>query len=305
MNKLKAFFYVYYRSLTSIPYYKEILSTPTAFSIKYLGVLAVLASLLSTLIFTIVGVPRITKFFDSALSSANELYPQELVITTKDNEWSINQPEPLVIPFPELDTKVFGIPEAEMGETTESFNERAQIPENLIIFDHEGTIDDLDTQSALILVNSKNVVVKQTNKIESYPIENLGEAEITRADFDEAIAGMRNFSRYIPYLLGVMLFLGSLFYYFLFRLFYLLFVAVVLALVGLVVGPKLKFVEMFRVGLHTMTLPVTVEILLNLIGQNIRIAGWFILLNVIYGVVVLVNLAKSQEAPVQQQEPKV
>ena len=99
MKRAKAFPYVFFHSLTSIAYYREILKTKRSFSIKYFLGLATMASIVSALNLAIRVTPTVREAMNTVLYQMEAMYPNDLVIKTNNNAWEINQNEPFVIPF--------------------------------------------------------------------------------------------------------------------------------------------------------------------------------------------------------------
>ena len=101
MIKLKAAIYVFTKSLTSPKYYNDIVKTNFGFSMKYFSVLALISSLVA---FSGLVKPIMTDLGDSLKAvetTVVDSFPDDLEITVKDGEVSINQPEPYIFQTPE------------------------------------------------------------------------------------------------------------------------------------------------------------------------------------------------------------
>ena len=61
MSKIKAFGYIYYKSITSIKYYRDVLKAEFSFSFKYFATIAVIASLIITAVASVEIYPEVTK----------------------------------------------------------------------------------------------------------------------------------------------------------------------------------------------------------------------------------------------------
>ncbi|OGC70037.1 hypothetical protein A2415_01615 [candidate division WWE3 bacterium RIFOXYC1_FULL_39_7] len=288
MNRVKAFFYVYKKSLSSIGYYKEVVVNKFSFSLKYFLSLAILSALIVTVTVSIKTYPQITKTIDEMMSKVKEIYPQELVISTKGNEWSINVPEPLVIPFPDVDA-LENIPADATQPETQS------IPENLIVLNHAGTVEDFENMKTLILVNEKNILIKEANNYSVYPIENLPEAQIDKAKFVGMVDGLKEFTKFLPYIISVLVFVGIVFYYLIFRLIYLFIAGFMTWLITFAFGSKLTYVQNLQVCLHALTLPITIEVIATTLGFNITIPFWFALTNMIFAIFAIYTMSKNTD----------
>lgn len=82
---------------------------------------------------------EMVKFLDSFSEEILLMYPDELVISVKEGDVSINMPEPLIVEVP---GKYRQMP-VEEGE---------KIPTNLIVFDSAGEIADLEIYDTVLLV---------------------------------------------------------------------------------------------------------------------------------------------------------
>ena len=277
MKKFKAFAYTYTQSLSSVAYYKDVLKATTNFSIKYFLVLAAFATIITT---TRVALPLIPEVRDTVRGLFNEIsqiYPEELVITAMDGEWNINQKEPFTLAMP-YSLEIEG----------------AGFPSNILVFYHEGTINDLDELDTLILVNNVNIVTRNNqSKIEAYPLTDIPDGEFTKVKFDDAINRIDKFIDYLPLLMYIFILIGTFFYYFVIRFLCLFLVAFILLAFGTVLGMKEHFNKYFRLALHTFTLPLTFEVSFVLLGLKLDLPFWFLGLNLIFGIVVIYSFDKS------------
>ncbi len=220
--------------------------------------------------------PKLQKGINDAIEYALDLYEDDLVITIKEGVLSVNKDEPYIVPF------------VGAAGTT--------VAKNLIVFDSEAGLDDLEeTYDTLILVNGTNILVQNSSKVEVMPVKDLPDTEITKADFVAGINQIRSFTKFLPYIAGTLFVLSMLFYYLVFRLAYLLFVAVLLWVVGAIRGLELDFSKYYKVALHTMSLPLTVGLLNSVMMSNLYFPNWFFLLNAIFGVLVVLSLGKVGE----------
>ena len=143
-------------SLTKPFWYKEMLKTRIAFSVKFYFVLVFIMALGSTTIAAFDVIPQTKRGTSSLLGITEGIYPSDLVFELKSGVWNINLQEPFTLPFKQWN----------VGGT----------PKNFIVFNHSGTIDDLDIFDTLILINETNVLVKpNTPNIQTIPVSNLGD----------------------------------------------------------------------------------------------------------------------------------
>jgi len=278
MRRLKAFWYVYKRSLMDVDYYKDLLKIKVEFSLKYFLMLAATAALITTVRFTVPAIPRVQSTLDDLLNEFAAIYPDDLVITTQDGMWKINKPEPYTIPTP----PILQI-------------EDAELPMNLIVFDHGGTINDLDEQDAYVVINDVNLIaLNSQNRVEAYPLDSLPNGELTKADIAEFIQGLRGFTKYIPLIIVSFVLLGTLFYFIIYRMLYLLVVSLVLLATGNLKGMKNGFGTYYKIALHTLTLPLTIELMFILLGVDVAFPFWFMGINLVFGITVIYHLVNTK-----------
>lgn len=276
MKKIKAFFYIAYKSLTSAEYYKDILKTKLSFSIKYIASLALIATLITTAVNLITELPKVDRTLDKGITKVKEMYPEGFEITMDNGNWYINKEEPFNISFPE------------------SMKEEG-MPANLIVFYKEGTIEDVSNFSTLMLVNKVNILVQGSNKLEVYPIRDIPNGTFTQREFDFFITSLEGFTKYVPAFYVVFTIFFSFIYYFVFRLMYLLFVGSVVMLLSLFTKVNLSFKDSFRVSLHTMTFPFLIDTITRSVSYTIPIGGWFFILNVLFATLVLSYFIKTRK----------
>lgn len=282
MKKLKAFLYIFKRSISSFSYYKDILETDFSFSIKYLAALSLVATMIVTASIYAKELPNINTFVDTQITAVSNGYPDNLEITVKDKDWSINQAEPYAIKTP---------------ETLKT--EDNTLPENLIIFNRNGTINDFDTANALVLVNSTNLIVKTTEGFEVQPLnealKDMPEGTLNKEGFTKLITEFSKITKYIAPFFLVMTFVFIFTYFFVFRMIYLLFVAMSLWIVNMFIKPDVEFKHLYRIGLHSMTVPLVIEVLLKVAGISFMAIPWFFLLNIILGTLVMAKAMKIDD----------
>ncbi len=110
---------------------------------------------------------------------------------------------------------------------------------------------------------------------------------------------MGNLLSYVPAIVIVFIAVFSFFYYFAFRLAYLVIVAFFMWIINKVIGAKLKFGELFKISLHTMTLPLIIDIVVTKVFMvEIPFSWWFLILNLGFAILVLTHLVKENKPKV-------
>ncbi len=272
-SRLKAALHVYLRSLTSLEYYRSLLSTHFSFSIKFYLVLALLFTLVNSTFSTMHLVPKLQRNINSLLDYALDMFDDSLVITLRDGTLSINQSEPYVVP------------------TGRAISPGA-LRRNFLVINPSADPADLEGElPTIVLLTSDSLVLNLGSQTKIIRLNAFRDRVITKASFAHFIALTRRYLRLVPYFVTILLVLSSLFYYFVYRLvLYLLFVGGLLYLVNLLKGTKLSFPDCYRIGLHTMSLPLTLGLIATVLSQTIYLRGWFFVLNFLFGVLVLLKL---------------
>ncbi len=274
-QKIKAALHVYIRSLTSLSYYDSLLNTRFSFSLKFYLVLALLFTLVNSAFSTIHLVPRLQKNINSVLDYALNMFDDDLVITLKDGRLSINQQEPYVVPT---------------GSTT-SGSPSDITKRNFLVINTSAEPSDLEGDlPTIILVTSDSLILNLGNQSKIISLHSFRDRVITKTTFSQTIAHIRSYLRFVPYFVTVLLVLASLFYYLVYRLLYLFVVGSLLYLLNLLRGASLKFLDCYRIALHTMSLPLTLGLLATILSQDIYLRGWFFVLNFLFGALVLLKL---------------
>jgi hypothetical protein len=282
MKKLKAFAYILKKSLTSLEYYKDVIKTELGFSIKYLASLAFILAIIVTVKISIFSTPKIQSALKTGMEDAREIFPKDLIITAESGQITINQPEPYAIPFPEEYT-------ANLEETaTEAF------PKNIVVFDSDGTLNDMATYETLALVNNTNLLLQNTTKTEVYPLNDMPDGQLTYDRVSQNVNDVIDLLKYTPLIIFVAVLVGLMIYYVGIRAFYLVFVALILMVIGLLQKQKHPFQDYYQVALHTMTLPLLLEVVLILVGVSVNVSWLFGLINLVFGFLVLNKLRSTK-----------
>jgi len=274
MKKLKTFFYSFYKSATSWKYYSDILKTKPRFTIRYYVVLTLFAALITTLVVSVRMFPIAKQDALSFSEQIRDLYPSDLVITLKDGQWVTSKSEPVVIPFPEASG-------SELGDF-----------KNLVVFYKQGTIDDLKTFKTLVLVNETNVVVTDpSGTITSRPIKNFKDFEITA----QSVNNLSNMIlKFTPYFFLTLIATRSVVFYMLGNVSTVFFVGIAMYVYAKSNKKNLKFEEALRIGVHTLTIPIVFQVIIESIGLPLPSSYWFFALNLILALIITMKLIASE-----------
>lgn len=273
-------------------YYREVLQTPMSFSIKYYIILALLVSLVTTGAASARLLPKLQPELNNLVSQVQNYYPDELVLTMTDGKLSINKDEPYVIPLPKSLTENQNDTQPDDG-TTE------MLPENLVVLDSQGTIDNLETYNTLILINSANVLYRDQNgKIEVYPLKDMPNGQFTKQNFNELVDKVKSFLVYLPALIISFMLVTLFIVNMTFRLVYLLLVALLLMFWGKSKMADYNYAKYYKIAIHTVTLPTIIATLLDIVAIPFNIPFWFIALNTVMGILVI-NKITAPDVPTE------
>ncbi|MFC1622323.1 DUF1189 family protein, partial [Patescibacteria group bacterium] len=237
--------------------------------------------------------PKIKTEAGEFLTQTTDLYPEELVVTAKNGEWLINQEEPYVIPTPDWMRNREYVMEEDVA---------FKFPVNFAVLDHGGTINDLEDKDTLMVVNEANLIVRGSNKIEVRPLDSIPDGRLDKSVIVELSASIEPFINYIPYILALVVTIGAFFYFFVWRIAYLVIIALVLMFLSLFNKLNLDFRSAYRIGLHACTLPLLIEVVINLLPMELGFLpnNWFFFVNVIFGLFVIMNLGSKDLAQKDQ-----
>ena len=278
MKKLKAFYYIFIKSATSFEYYKDLVGTGLSFSIRYLIMLVLITSVILGIAVSVETSAKLQSDVKKLLDQSIVLYPDNLVVTAKDGQLSINQPEPLILKTPEIfQSKVTG----------KTAKDEMKIPGNLVIFNSNGVLDDVKKLDTLVLVNKTNFLIQNVSKIEVYPTKDVPNGQFGKQNLIDLVAKIKTYIKFIPLGIFALVLITSIFYNLGFRVIYILIATVLLMFAGKAMKLNLNFTKYFKIAIHTTTIPLILEILMGVLSISVGLPFWFLILNTVIGLLVL------------------
>ncbi len=261
MRRIKFFFRVFWRSISSPEYYQDIAKAKFSFSLKYLYFLLVLISLVWGIKFSVEAVsyfPKIPAFIDKTKIALKDLYPPHLVLTVKNGELSTNVKEPF-----------FVNPPKEWPEPEEKFV-------HFIAIDTNAKIEDFEKYKSAVLLTKKYIVFWDDNS--GYRIRPIKEIvsniTVDRHYYDNLVSKilpfLDNLSYFVilailfsvlvwPFLGGVISLLG--------RLLWLVVASVFVLLIAKIMKKDLGYKKLYQLGMHAVTAPFLIALFFDLIRQ--------------------------------------
>jgi len=262
MKKIQTFFYVFKNSVSSSKYYNDILKTNIQFSIKYFVALSFFASFIFTAAISMKIIPSTLAGIRGFIDKIGEIYPGDLVIEFKDGTWNVNKDEPLYIKMPNLPAETF-----------------ENVPENLIVFDKNGTIDKLGDYKTLLLLNSENLIqVNENQVVSTQPVSAIPNVKIDKGLIDSRLNEMNKIIGALPYILPLFILLFVfVFNYIIPGVFNMLLIGLGIFVVSMVMKKNLKYVSSLKIGIHSMTIPMLIQALIMFIPDtNLVVPGWLL-----------------------------
>ncbi len=277
MRKIKAFFYILIKSITSVDYYKALLQVSPQFSIKYYVALCWTLTTITSCAITMKITPELRDRFKNFKQEMLANYPEDLVIKVYGGNVEVNRPEPYFIDAPKMLTE-------EAGEEIE----------HLFTIDSSGTINDLDQYKTLALINDKNLLVRDRGNIQAYPLNELPNGELTKANLIRIDGEIQNLLKYVFVVVFILVFGIYVIYYSIFRTIALIVFAGTISIIGNVKGLKLGLGKYIQLTMHIVTLPLIVESLVTILQVSIPVPLWFIVLTILIGFVVIFELSEKE-----------
>lgn len=231
-------------------YYKSVVSTESfGQSLKYLVKVCLLISLLGVVIMTCF-IPSVSNKIKSGMSSALASYPDGLVVSIKDGNASVNQPEPYLVKMPASmtntsDPNAIKIVNILTINTSEPFN-----------------LDKFKEYSTISLLTKKELVVIDGNKGEMkiLPLSSFGNVEINKAWLFDKEAYLIKIIPGLAIFVLAMAFIGIFVVGLIGTLIILLFSAFIAWIILKIKGIKVSYKKSYQIALHASTLILIISV---------------------------------------------
>jgi hypothetical protein len=257
MRILKTYFRTIFKTLTDPDYYNDVAKQKGGFSFKYFFAFYLMLSILVAGFISFSVLPQTKDFIEDGFDQALEFYPNEMELTLNLEEGRLSSSgieEPFVIPIP-YD------PPAKQASNLD----------NILVIDtgaEESSI--IDYRSALLLTE-RFLVVRSDEISSSYQVIPYTEAlpqikklETEHGDISQLVINkeflaaqepmVENFANQLIKIAPWFIFLTVLIWYPISRLVYLLVMTILTFALANMFGRKLKYGQMYKVGLHTVTI---------------------------------------------------
>lgn len=296
MQKLKSFFYSYINSLYSTNYYRQLQTTAVSQSYKFFFGLIIVSAIFTSVFLSIKGAKIVQKYISEITANLIEKFPDDLVITVKDNVWSMNRSEPVLLATP--DTLKQSDPKDPEQDTQVKF------PKNLFALYPAGTIEDLDKLETFILVNEKNIIVKESSQsIKTTPITNLPNGTFNKTDFIKNVTRLTSLVWIPAVFIGIISNLIFLSFGLIYAIFSTAVSVVATLLASKIVGKSVSKDTAIKTGIHSLSIPVTINTILMMTDLSIDFPLWFILTHIVFTIIFALFSQDSPETHLTQTDP--
>ena len=236
-------------------YQSTVLNQSLRSSVKYLAKLSLLVALLGCVVFS-VALPRLIVKAKGAITSTVDEYPNDLIVTLKDGNVSINKPEPYIVKVPES-----------LSKPTDSNSPKI---ENLIVINttEPFSLDKFKSYATYILITKTEVVSMQSKngEIKISSLDKLGNLEITKSWVMEKEAVLMKILPSIISIIVVLMFIGISIGLFVATLIALLFSAIIVWLIFKIKKTEITYKKSYQVALHASTIILIICIFNSYLG---------------------------------------
>lgn len=248
MPKLKTFFYSFRQSFNP-SYYSDVLKAPKRFSWLFFLFFCFIYGLIYTVVVNTMAIPSLKNFSNQLASKIYTFYPENLEITIKDKQVSINQEEPYFIPLNFRD--VFGedLPDS--------------VITNLLVINtgSENPTKDIKDYSTLALLTKDSFAIKgEANETRVFSLNDM-EIDDLFIDYGLYKNILDKIVPYFPYISKIISSIITVIFLIIVPLTKLIHLAVfslLAMLISSLVKPKLTYSQTFQIGLHAFVVPTLI-----------------------------------------------
>lgn len=211
-------------------------------SLKYLAKLSLVIALLGIIIFSFF-IPKITKEIKKEVSSFSLNYPEDLVVSVKNGEATINRTETFTVKMP--------------ASFIESDDYKSLKIDNILTINtvEPFSLEKFREYSTLSLLTKKELIVMQTERgdVNILPLANLGDVEINKTLVLEKEILI---NKILPWIMALMLPIGYMIIFiglFMGTIIINFFYAVIVWALLKIKGIHLSYIRSYQVSIHAIT----------------------------------------------------
>jgi hypothetical protein len=264
-------------------YYQKIISERSfKSSLRYLAKLILLVSLVTTLVF-IAKMPSMVSFVKDNISKVVTNYPEDLIITLKSGNASINKPEPYKMKLPQ--------------EWLDMQDSKSDKIENLLVVNTKepfSTEEFFKYSTVGLITKNDLVLIKDKNSLQVTPISKIGDIEITKKLILEKESKLFEIIPIFYFIVPPGVFALSFVGVFIGTVFMLLIYALIVWIIAKFKKVKLSYKKSYQVGIHVATLLIFLELLSIVFGIGYPL----IVKIIIFSLIAYINLPDSPNTEV-------
>jgi hypothetical protein len=258
-------------------YKKTVLTESSGESIKYIAQVSLILALLASIIFAFTT-PKILSLIKETLSTVVDDYPEDLVVSIKEGNATINRPEPYFVtvrgPLEDDDSlQNENILNMMVINTTEPFN----------------SSKFKEYQTLSLLTKNEIVVVGQNSEIKILPLSTFGNVDITKSWVFEKQAWLYKLLPWLMVGMFILFFIGIFFIEFVGSMFFFLIFALVAWLILKIKKINVSHGRAYQVTAHAGTLIM----ILVIFGLYLKPLNNFFLKLAIFALIVFLNFDKE------------
>jgi len=261
-------------SIYNKDYYKNVvlIETPKE-SVKYLARLCLVVALVACIILAFI-IPPVFKIVKIGVSSFATSYPNDLTLSIKNGEATINQPEPYIVKTP--------------GYLTNINKSKKPLPENVVVMDTTEPFDlmKFKEHKTISLITKTEIAIVQpdTEEMRIIPLYKFGNIEIDKNWVLNKEKIIVELLPWIMFSLIPLIYVGIFLGIFVGMLITLFFYALIVWLIFKIKKTDMSYHKSYQIALHASTL----IILLSIITAPLGFMNFFIKV-LLLGIVVFIN----------------
>jgi len=282
------------KSIYNPKFYRELLTKPFSYSLKYFLLFSLLIALVATIYLSISALPEINTFLKGAGSAVLGYFPDELEVVIKDGMASTNVSEPYFLKIPielpksldiDMDVRDYGI-------------------ENLLVIDtrfDEATLEDFQGYKTILLLSRKTIMSYDEKQVVIQPLTDIPDFKIDKGVISSLLSKITPYFRFVIPLFIISVFVGYFSFTFSAKMFYLFFGVLLIWIAAKILKVSIGYKKAYQLGLHLLTASILYEIIFGLILKISGIPFLFTGLILVFAVANLKPTGVSVETPPKEE----
>ncbi|OGZ26978.1 MAG: hypothetical protein A2365_02630 [Candidatus Nealsonbacteria bacterium RIFOXYB1_FULL_40_15] len=268
------------KSIYGPDYYREVLTKPFSYSLKYFALFSLLISVLLTAFYSITYIPKAASFLEKAGSGIQDYYPEELEIRIEDGQASSNVKEPYFLKTP-------------------SQWKGGQEIKNLLVIDTESefSIAKFYEYGTFCLLSKNQLACLNDNgAVEITHLREFGNLTVNKQVVNSFLDKFGSLTKFVYPAMVVGLFIGMFFLTFAVKVVYLLIGAFLVWLASWINKANAGYKKSYQLGFHLMTFPIIIASLIRVISHFTYMPHIPFLFSILLFIFALANIRKLTPA---------